>query len=266
MRVMAAKSQRRQVLSRLSRVENAMSSNFTLSIFFLDLAFHGRRDRGVQRWPPSPLRVFQSIVAAAAARWRVNGLASQARSAMEWLELQEAPVLIAPSGIPATGYGLSVPNNVMDIVAKAWCRGNYSNSGDANPATHRTMKTVHPTYLKDGDVVHYLWPLSDPITDEVRGHIGVLCEIASSIVALGWGINMVVGHGEVLSEEKADALRGERWFPRSAAKDQGLRVPIKGTLDDLVSKYERFLIGWIPKAFLRHLHPCPDMRKWNIYA
>src|SRR5438094_762295 len=111
-----------------------MESYFCLSFRFLDPAFHGRRDGGVPEWPPSPLRAFQSLVAAAGARSRGRELSSRTRGALEWLEQQGPPFLIAPSGFSASGYRLSVPNNAMDIVAAAWCRGNVSNTGDANPA------------------------------------------------------------------------------------------------------------------------------------
>ncbi len=192
-------------------------------------------------WPPSPMRVFQSLVAAAAAWSRAEPLMPRAKSALEWLEKQEAPAVIAPASVSASGYRLSVPNNAMDIVAKAWCRGNYSNSGDANPATHRTMKAVRPTLLLDDQAMHYLWLLGDPINEEVRGHIETLKEIACSVVALGWGIDMAIGHSAVLSGEQVDVLLGERWMPHSSSVADGLRVPVLGTLSDLIDRHKRFL-------------------------
>jgi CRISPR-associated protein Csb2 len=212
-----------------------MPSYFCLSIRFLDPAFHGRRDGGLPEWPPSPLRVFQSLVATAA-RQRVDG-----ESALRWLEIQPPPVLIAPVGVTTTGYRLSVPNNAMDIVASAWCRGNYSDKGDASPATHRTMKTVRPTHLLHGDAAHYLWLLPEAFTDEIRYHVEMLSGIASSVVAVGWGVDMAVGHGATVSGDQADALHGERWFPRAGAPADGLRVPVQGTLDALRVRHERFL-------------------------
>src|ERR1700730_13175967 len=41
------------------------ASHFCLSVTFHDCRFHGRRDNGEPEWPPSPLRLFQSLVAAA---------------------------------------------------------------------------------------------------------------------------------------------------------------------------------------------------------
>ena len=47
-----------------------MPAHLCLSVTFLDGEFHGRRDGGESEWPPSPLRLFQALVATAAARWR----------------------------------------------------------------------------------------------------------------------------------------------------------------------------------------------------
>ncbi len=216
-----------------------MPSHFSLSFRFLDPAFHGRRDGGLPEWPPSPLRVFQSLVAAAGRD--AVALAPGVRSALTWLEQGEPPTLVAPAGISSSGYRLSVPNNAMDIVARAWCRGNDSNAGDASPATHRTMKTVRPTHLLGGDTVHCLWPLADPLTEDIRGHIATLAALARRVVALGWGVDMVVGHGGILSEEQAAGLPGERWLPGPRLAEDGLRVPVPGTLDELIHRHERFL-------------------------
>ncbi|MGH6802440.1 MAG: type I-G CRISPR-associated protein Csb2, partial [Methyloceanibacter sp.] len=226
-----------------------MPSHFCVSIRLLDLAFHGRRDGGEPEWPPSPLRVYQSLVAAAAARLRPNTLSPQTRSAFTWLEKQPAPVIATSTGITASGYRLSVPNNAMDIVARAWCRGNDSNTGDANPATHRTMKAVRPTLLIDGDTVHYLWLLTDPLTEEVRANVETLSDAARSVVALGWGIDMAVGHAALVSDEQVDALSGERWLPSAGATGDGLRVPVHGTLSALVHRHERFLTRLGPDGF-----------------
>ena len=218
-----------------------MPSHFRLSIRFLAPLFHGRRDGGVPEWPPSPLRAFQSLVAAAARRNGGVGLNEQARSALSWLEKQAAPLIVAPAAIGEDGYVLSVPNNAMDIVARAWSRGNESNSGDANPATHQTMKAVRPTRLLSGDAVHYLWRLGHPLDADVRGHLDVLSDIARSIVALGWGIDLVVGNGEVVSRDDLQDIPGERWLPGRAGRENDLRVPVAGTLHALTRRHREFL-------------------------
>ncbi|MBI5141949.1 MAG: type I-U CRISPR-associated protein Cas5/Cas6 [Nitrospirae bacterium] len=224
-----------------------MSVYFSLSIRFCDPRFHGCGDGGAPEWPPSPLRVYQTLVASAA-RLGNGSINFSARGSLTLLERSSAespPIIVAPGCVQPSrklpGYCLSVPNNVMDIVAKAWSHGNYSNSGDASQATHRTMKTVRPTHLIGGDTIHYLWALPVPLADEHRGQIEVLTAIAHSITSLGWGVDMAVGDGSIMTEEEVAALPGERWLPASEASGDGLHVPIQGTLDDLMARHEGFL-------------------------
>src|SRR4051812_49389371 len=101
-----------------------MPSYLCLSITFLDGAFHGRRDGGEPEWPPSPLRMFQALVAAAAAKWGDRRRLGHAGPAFRWLERLPAPIIVASAGSTGAPYRLSVPNNAMDVVASAWSRGN----------------------------------------------------------------------------------------------------------------------------------------------
>jgi CRISPR-associated protein Csb2 len=218
-----------------------MNSCLCLSIHFLDETFHGRRDGGELEWPPSPLRLFQALVAASAARWGKRHQLDYAHPALKWLEAEMPPLIIAPQSVKGTAYRLSVPNNAMDLVGRAWSRGNLFGTGDANPATHRAMKTVRPTRLVDGVAVHYLWELPHHLTDELRGYVETLSAAASSVVALGWGIDLVASSGRILSAEDAKQLSGEHWRPTSDAATEGLRVPMPGTLDALVDRHEAFL-------------------------
>lgn len=218
-----------------------MSSYLCLSVTFLDRAFHGRKDGGVPEWPPSPLRLYQAIVAAGAARWGADEFRSRLAPALGWLESQSPPTVVAPATQEGAPYRLSVPNNAMDIVARALVRGNTSGEGDANPATHRAMKAVRSTRLIDGDTVHFLWGLPETASDDVLGHVEMLRVAASNLVSLGWGIDLVAGRGRVIPQAEADALSGERWLARSDSKENMLRVPREGTLAGLAKRHEAFL-------------------------
>ena len=217
--------------------------HFALSFYFLDPRFHGRGDGEQPEWPPSPLRVFQALVAAAGARRRGEDLDDEA-PALRWLEAlseKSPPTIVAPAAeTPRTGYRLSVPNNAMDIVASAWARGNTSNSGDADPRTHRTMKTVRATHLLSDGALRFLWRLPNPVTREDHAHVELLVGLARGIVALGWGIDMVASSAAVLSDAEVNKLDGERWLP-GALRNEGLRIPVIGTLDALNDRHHRFL-------------------------
>jgi CRISPR-associated protein Csb2 len=180
-------------------------------------------------------------VAASAARWGKQDHLEYARPALQWLESEHPPEIVAPPSEPGSAYQLWVPNNAMDLVGRAWSRGNTSGTGEANPATHRTMKTVCPTWLRDADAVHYLWELPDSLTEAIRRHIETLFAASHSLVALGWGIDLVAGHGQVLSAEDVAKLPGERWRPTAGSTGAGLRVPSPGTLDALTNRHGAFL-------------------------
>lgn len=242
-----------------------MLTHFCISIRMLDRTFHGRKDRRLPEWPPSPLRVYQALVAAAS-RMGENRLGvGNIRSALTWLEQRTTPsLIIAPQAFSSSpngkrhGHVLSVPNNVMDIVASAWARGNLAGIGDADPATHRTMKIVHPTYLLEGDTIHYLWSLSAHISNEDRVCPDVLAKIANNLTTLGWGIDMAVGYATVMSDEQVKALPGEQWIPGKEGAEDGLRVPTSGTLNALIDRHERFLRRVRPNGTFDPTPPLPE--------
>ncbi len=212
-----------------------MAANFCVTVRFLQPYCHGRGDDGDAEWPPSPMRAFQALIAAAAARWNERTRLEYAAPALRWLECQRAPTIVAALGVPSdVKYRLYVPDNVGDKVARSWARG-----GEANVAEFRTEKDVHPTHLF-GEAVHYLFPLSESDA-QFETHRNTLIDAARSITHLGWGVDMVAGNAAVLSEEDAAKLSGERWQPVGHSSATGHRVPISGTLDDLIKKHQAFL-------------------------
>jgi len=212
-----------------------MPDYLCISVTFLDRRFHGRGDGGEPEWPPSPLRLMQAILAANAEQIGADGPLDHA---LAWLERQPPPLIIAPRHAVGAVYRLSVPNNAMDLVGKAWARGDYFGSGDASPATHRTMKTVWPVHLRGGDTVHYLWIIDGLATPEA---VSSLCRAAGRLVALGWGIDLVVGRGSKLSTAQLGSLPGERWNPGPATGLTALRAPRDGTLEALQERHGEFI-------------------------
>jgi CRISPR-associated protein Csb2 len=212
-----------------------MRTHFCLTVRFLQPYSHGRDGDGDPEWPPSPFRVFQALVAAAAARWNERIRLEYAVPALCWLERQSPPTIVAAPGVRSdVKYRLYVPDNVTDKVARAWSGGR-----EASIADYRTEKDVRPTRLL-GDAVHYLFPVAESDAEFVT-HRNTLIDAARSITHLGWGIDMVVGNAAVLSEEDIDNLPGERWRPAEGTSADCRRVPIEGTLQDLMAKHTAFL-------------------------
>lgn len=223
-----------------------MSTVFCLTVRFLDPvpSFHGRGDGEEPEWPPSPLRLFQALVAASAARWRGSQFADHAEPALKWIE-SRTPVIVAPD-IQAnrTLYRMYVPNNAADLVTAAWARGNT----DASIAGLRVEKDVRPTRLIGGDGVHFLWDLPVPVPAEVAGYLETLVAAARSITHLGWGVDMVAANANVVSADEAAKLDGHVWRPMLAGGTR-LRTPISGTFAALVHRHGRFLVRLSTEAF-----------------
>jgi CRISPR-associated protein Csb2 len=127
----------------------------------------------------------------------------------------------------------------MDIVGRAWSRGNESGK-DAQFATHKTMKTFRSLHLDCPHAVAYTWRIKDDLTSDVRGHIERLQFLASQIVAVGWGIDLVAGHAAILSPSDVAQIPGERWEPGPIASN-GLRIPNSKTLRAVMNHHQKFL-------------------------
>lgn len=206
-----------------------MSRHLVWSFRFLSPWFHGRGDEGAPEWPPSPLRALQAVVAASARAGRLESV----RGALKWLEQRPAPLIIGPEAVAsAVGYRLSVPHNAMDLVGKQWSRGD-----EGNAAEHRTMKNVRPHRLPEAAVVHYAWQLDGDGEAPPE-----LVAATRGVVALGWGVDLVVGDGAVVEGTRLAELSATLtvWEPRSDGR-QELRTPTKGTLDDLERRHAAFL-------------------------
>lgn len=209
-----------------------MAQRLRITVRFLQPFYHGRGDAGRPEWPPSPLRLFQALVAAVAARCNERAALDRGVETLRWLEKLPAPEIIAPNGKPSrTGYRSYVPDNVGDLVAKSWVRG-----GAAEIADIRVEKDVRPVHL-DGEAVHFVYS----IHDDEKSHVVFLREAALSLTHLGWGMDMVVGQAELISEHNADQRDGNRWLPVSSRQGTALRAPREGTLAELMSKHTAFL-------------------------
>lgn len=228
-----------------------------ISVTFLDPIFHGRADADEPEWPPSPLRLFQALLAGAAAAARpTGGLCDADLAAFRWIEQQPPPLVIAPEARRGQSYRLSVPNNAMDVVAAAWARGNDSSRGDASPATHRSMKMVTPIHLQSSDTVHYVWRLPG----EDSGIVASLQRIAVNLVALGWGMDLAFGTARIATDDELTVFTGERWAPGSLGAGVPLRIPVVGTLDALKERHRRFLDRL---AVTGRFTPTPSLAKFG---
>ena len=232
-----------------------MTAHLCISVRFIDPSdrpsFHGRSDGGTPEWPPSPLRFFQALVAASAARFgNPDQFRDYAAPAFEWLAELHPPIVVAPEGITGTPFRTAVPNNDMDVVAWDWARGLEPHK---QPAALKALKTVWPTYMVGGGefpAVHYLWEVEDMDQAGLERHKAALFAAAGDLFALGWGTDMAVGQGRLLTSAEVSELKGQRWEPVGNEAVTRLRVPTPGTFDALVTRYGAFLSRIGEKGFV----------------
>jgi CRISPR-associated protein Csb2 len=205
-----------------------MSSHLCISITFLDPLFHGKGDDEPE-WPPSPIRLFQALLAGARTGCHGTEWSETKAEAFRWLERRQPPIIVARLARPMSGCTLFVPNNDGDKVSDRQER--------------LTSKVARPHRLCDGDTVHYLWPLDGSDGTAGQPYAQLLCRESCHLLALGWGIDQVVGNGRILTDAEAAALPGVRWRPWRGHRPgaRAWRVPIDGSLDDLERVYQSFL-------------------------
>lgn len=200
-----------------------MTRHLCISVTLLDPFFHGKCDGDEPEWPPSPMRLFQALLAGERAGCHARRWSDGKADAFRWLERQPPPVIIGPEVVPAATYTLFVPNNDGD---KAFKR-----------EERLTSKVVRPQRLLDGQTIHYVWP----IDAGMEASAASVCEAARHILSLGWGIDQAVGEGRILSNAEVAALPGRRWRPLSCGGGSVRRVPVEGSLEDLERAYQSFV-------------------------
>ncbi|MEK6281735.1 MAG: type I-U CRISPR-associated protein Csb2 [Acidobacteriota bacterium] len=196
---------------------------FLLSIRFLDDRYHGLTDNAKKaEWPPSPFRVFQALVAG---NVRGGKLPDSVENALRWLESLAPPDIIAPQTRPGPVLLTYVLNNVSD----------------SNPNS-RAPKTMRPTLLNGDRLVQYAWGIDASQTD-TREHAETLKRAARHINAVGWGIDLAIGHGEIVEHLPPPIESRVQYRPTAAGLIGGLdlRVPRRDSLVSLKSTYADFL-------------------------
>lgn len=194
--------------------------------------YHGQSDDGRRpQWPPNPHRLFQALIAAGHLGSRRTEFGPAQRAALQWLERQDPPLIVAPPAYPGTPLRLYVPNNDMDKVARAWALGR---TPEKHPAELRTHKDLRPHQLTIEQPVHFLWPIAESAWETARPHVEVLCAEARHLHSLGLGLDLVVGRGRLLSDPEVRALPGEVWVARAGV---GWRCAVAGSFDELVQRH-----------------------------
>ena len=205
-----------------------MIRHLCISVAFLVDRYHGVVAEGGEReWPPSPLRLYQALLAGGKTRW--NG---EMECAFRWLGRQSerhAPVILAPRTQVGQGYKLFVPNNDGDKVHDRQNR--------------LKEKKLRPTLLLGGRTLHYQWPVDGDPPEDVEHYAKHLDAAARRLRCLGWGIDTAFALARVVADEKqmpgGDDL--VRWKAGGRSVRKTWRVPNAKTLDGLERVHQSFL-------------------------
>ncbi len=206
-----------------------MPGYLCISITFLDPLFHGKSDGDAPEWPPSPMRVFQALLAGSRMGCRNIEWSTVKSDAFRWLERRKAPMIITPDTRLVPASMIFVPNNDSD---KAFDRQD-----------RLTRKRVRPHRLLDGSTLYYLWQIHENEGGSTKACAELLCREARHLLALGWGIDQVVGDGRILTDAEAAVLSGHRWRAWDGYRPgrQTYRIPVEGSLEDLEKVHRSFL-------------------------
>lgn len=213
-----------------------MRHHLCISVTLLDGLFHGKGDGDEPEWPPSPMRLFQALVAGSRMGCRNEEWSEVKAEAFRWLERREPPMIIGPAAERAAAYTLFVPNNDAD---KKFDRQD-----------RLTSKVVRPYRVVSGSAaaevrgaLHYLWAIPESEWADASVYTELLCREARHLTALGWGIDQAVADGRVLTDTEAAALPGRRWraWHTHRPGQRRSRVPIEGSLKDMEMVHASFV-------------------------
>ncbi len=201
-----------------------MPQSLLLAVRFHESRYYGRNDRvgSAGGWPPSPGRLFQALVAAAArgARLREEDVA-----ALRWLERLDPPRIAAPVARAGRPVKLFVPSNDVDSVG-----------GDPNRMGKiRDQKTWQPSFFDHHEPVFYIWDF-----DSGKREATQVCAIAHRLYQLGRGIDMAWAYANIVDRDQADTLLESHGGPVHKPSGKGVTAtPTCGTLASLAARYER---------------------------
>jgi CRISPR-associated protein Csb2 len=198
-----------------------------LTLIFATGRYHGREEQGeTLEWPPSPLRLFQALVAGS--HRGVYGIIHQeARDrALRWLERLPPPVVITGQGVE-TGRTLinHVPNN------------------DSLPSHVKASKTMMVRAMTSDHSLTFRW--SFPNDQEALANASVVCAMAPLVTHLGQHQDIVYARGDIATDGGAEeTMQPEKCVLRPFEQIGGQwKAPDEGALQALQDRYRGLLNG-----------------------
>lgn len=192
-----------------------------LTVRWVDGRYHG------EEWPPSPLRLFQAMLAG----YRIGRPVDPALdAAMRHLERLPPPEIVAPVPTPLALIATAVPNNDGDKVFEHLVKDDVAR---ANKIRSEQLRVRRRRPYDVESAVTYRWP-GDADTPR---HVDALARIARSMTVLGQGGDFCWA---TLDADARDQPAGVAFRPTEDGRRR-LRVPYPGVLDTLERRHAAFL-------------------------
>lgn len=207
----------------------------TMEVEYLTgVAFAARVDRPAEaEWPPHPDRLFSALVAA----WAETGAEDNGRAALEWLETQAAPQIIAPEAAAREVVDVFVPPNDAQVSGKVggklpkdWKAALYALPSARTNRQPRQFPASVIEWNGSGRAkpVWFVWPAAEP-TPTVEH---ALASIAHNVAYLGHSSALVR-----VTVDTADGMDGLTHWPDDTG-DVQLRWVYPRRLEDLVRDFD----------------------------
>jgi CRISPR-associated protein Csb2 len=193
-----------------------------ITVSFLCRHYHGRnREKTLEDFPPSPMRLFQALIAASH-RGSYGRQNIDARdNALRWLENLSPPIIVADETVTSGEDAINfVPNN------------------DDKIDHVRTDKSLHHHALLGDGEVRYLWDFD--ANESATQHAKAVCAMAELVTYLGQTTDLVIAHGKIVEDFDAGEPDAIIFEPRENRKGNR-QAPVKGTLKGCQDRFDERL-------------------------
>jgi CRISPR-associated protein Csb2 len=193
-----------------------------IAVNFLCRHYHGRnREKTLEDFPPSPMRLFQALIAASH-RGSYGRQNVEARdNALRWLENLVPPVIVADETVTSGEDTINfVPNN------------------DSKLDHIRTDKSLHHHALLGDSEVRYIWDFD--ANESATQHAKAVCAMAELVTYLGQTTDLVIAHGKVVEDFEVSEPDAISFEPRENRKGDW-QSPAKGTLKGCQVRFDERL-------------------------
>jgi len=209
----------------------------------IEVALYQPYWHGAKEWPPSPLRLFQALLAGVGLGCG-EALETEELAALEWLAAQAPPTVHAPRSRSGRAVRMFLPNNDLDAVGGELDR----------IASVRDEKWVRPRSLEEPAEFRFLWREPGALNPET---LAALERAVAKLYQFGRGIDPAFARTRLCPAQELEAAArpsAELEFAPSAEGPAQLRCPEPATLESLRARHAN-LAARSKTGYLRQAEP-----------